>query len=335
MIKYLLLLSSFLISFNVAAQEEEATVAAVASNSKGSFDLYEAFKIRHGSIEIEELIGILTKTTKTDRDKAEAIYHWITHNIAYNIKLYDEFRSGNRDKRKGKRIRKSEMEEHNAKKIKHTLKKREGICEDYALLFKSLCDAAGLKSKIVKGYIRIDPKKLRSTGEKHVWNLVKIDGQWEAIDATYGAGYLDEYNDFVFDYDHNYFLSNKELFSLNHFPRDTQFQISDTLMVRNQYKNLPIIGRGFFEYEITNFEPLNVMQTVKLGEPFYFTFTSPKNISQFTIYKDKEEEYEVVKRLKEGDDYTVTVGTKNLKTGRILLFGDRQLIAAFRLVVKR
>ncbi len=327
MTRYLLLLFTILVSLPLIAQEE--------TDTNDDFDLYDASMIEDGYVDPEFLADLLTETTKTDRDKAEAIFHWITHNIEYNYKLYEDFRSGERDKRKGKRIRRSEMPEHNAKKVAQTLKHRNGICEDYALLFQTLCEAADLEAQVVKGYIRIDPAKLRSTGEKHVWNLVKIDGKWEAIDATYGAGYLDQYNDFVFDYDDNYFLAEKTLFSINHLPRDTSHHLLDTVMTRTQFKSLPIIGRGYFDFEVTEFDPFNVMQEVKMGEEFVIYFNSPKRISQFTIYKDKEEENQIVKRLKEGDHYTITIDSNNMKTGRIMLFGDGQLIAAFRLMVKR
>ncbi len=332
MTKSFFLLLSLLFSINLISQEINFKDD---KSSEEDLGLYDEDAIEDGYIDPESLADVLTERAENDLDKAEAIFHWITHNIVYNYKLYEEFRSGDRDKIKGKRIRKSEMPEHNADKVKRSLKKRNGICEDYALLFKSLCDVAGLESEVIKGYIRIDPTKLRSSGEKHVWNVIKIDGKWENIDATYGAGYLDDYNDYVFDYDDNYFLADKVPFSINHFPRDTSYQLIDTIMVRNQFKTLPIIGRGFFEFEIENFEPLSVIQEVKQGEDLFISFTSKKKISQFTIYKDKEEEYQVVKRLKEGDDYSVTIDSKDLRTGRIMLFGDRQLIAAYRVVVKR
>jgi len=333
MTKSLSLLLLLFLSLNLFAQDKESTVAAIAVSDDNTF--YDASAIDGGSIDVDELAEILTESAETDRDKAEAIYYWVTHNIAYNIKMYEDFRTGERDKKKGKRIRKSEMEEHNADKVEKAIKNREGICEDYALIVNSLCASVGLESKKVKGYIRIDPSKLRSTGEKHVWNLVKIDGEWLPVDATYGAGYLDKYNDFVFDYDRNYFLSDKESFSMNHFPRDTAFMLTDTIMFKKQFKSLPILGRGFFEFDISDYQPLQVMQEVVKGEEVVVTFKSPKNIKQFTVYKDKQDEYEFVKRIKKGDEYTVVIHTKNMKTGKIMLMGDKQLIAAYRLVVRR
>jgi transglutaminase/protease-like cytokinesis protein 3 len=333
MTKYFSLLLALLFSFSITAQETESTVSAIVEVDND--ELYDASQIGSGSIDVDELAEILTESAETDQQKAEAIYHWVTHNIAYNIKLYEDFRLGERDKKKGKRIRKSAMEEHNAGKVKKAIRNRAGICEDYALIVNSLCQEAGLETKVVKGYIRIDPSKLRSTGEKHVWNLVKIDGEWKAIDATYGAGYLDQYNDFVFDYDPNYFLSSKEPFSLNHLPRDTALMLTDTIMTRRQFKNFPIIGRGFFAFDISNYQPLQVMQEVVKGEEVIVTFTSPKKIGQFTVYKDKQDEYEIVKRMKKGDEYTIVIHTKNMNTGKVMLFGDRQLIAAYRLKVNK
>jgi transglutaminase/protease-like cytokinesis protein 3 len=334
MTKYLPILLALLFSFPLLAQEEESTVSAVAMPDKNEAP-YDKEAIGNGFIEPEALAEILTANAKTDREKAEAIYHWVTHHIAYDLKQYEEFRAGDRDKKGGNRIPKKEMEEHDAKKVKRALQSRSGICEDYALIVNSLCVAAGLESKVVDGYIRIDPEKIRSTGEKHVWNLVKIEGEWQPLDATYGAGYINQYNEFKFDYDPNYFLSPKEAFSFNHLPKDSTFMLTDTIMLRDQFKNFPIIGRGFFDFSISNYAPMQVMQEVTQGEELLVTFTSPKKIGQFTIYKEKADEYEFVKKVKDGDNYTVHIHTKDLKTGRIMLFGDKQLIAAYRLVVKK
>jgi len=332
MTKYFKILLALLLSFNLQAQETESTVSAIAMTGD---ELYDASAISDGKIDIEDLAEVLFESAETDQEKAEAIYHWVTHNIEYDLKQYEDFRSGDRDKKGGKRIRRKEMPEHNAKKVVKALRNRAGICEDYSLIVQSLCEEADLESKLVKGYIRIDPSKLRSTGEKHMWNLVKINDEWLPIDATYGAGYIDKNNDFVFNYDKNYFLANKEQFSLNHLPRDTAFMLTDTIMMRNQFKSFPIFGRGFFEFDISDYQPMEVIQEVVKGDEVIVTFTSPKKINQFTVYKDKQDEFEVVKRIKKDDEYKIVIHTKNMKTGKIMLFGDRQLIAAYRLVVRR
>ncbi|MFK7806244.1 MAG: transglutaminase domain-containing protein [Saprospiraceae bacterium] len=323
-----------LLCVNLCAQEKESTVAAVAMTSEDSAP-YDVSAIPEGKLDIETLAEVLTADAETDREKAEAIYHWVANNIAYDVKLYEDFRSGERDKKGSKRIRKKDMPEHNAKKVKKTLRNKIGICEDYALVIKSLCDEAGLESKLVKGYIRIDPAKLRSTGEKHVWNLVKIDDEWLPIDATYAAGYLDKYNEFVFDYDENYFLADKKRFSINHLPRDTSHMLTDTIMLRSQFKNFPVIGLGYFDYKIDNFEPILATHELKKGDDFKVTFTSPRNIKQFTLYREKEDRTDMVKRIKKGDTYELVVSNRDVKTGRVILYGDKQLIAAYRLVIRR
>jgi len=51
-----------------------------------------------------------------------------------------------------------------------------GVCDSYAAAFKILLNAAGLECIVVPGL---------AGGEGHVWNQVKIDGQWYHIDVTW------------------------------------------------------------------------------------------------------------------------------------------------------
>ncbi|GFN29896.1 transglutaminase domain-containing protein [Paenibacillus xylaniclasticus] len=50
------------------------------------------------------------------------------------------------------------------------------VCQGYALLLQHMLTKAGLESRIVEGTV--------STGD-HAWNLVKLDGRWYHLDATW------------------------------------------------------------------------------------------------------------------------------------------------------
>ena len=53
------------------------------------------------------------------------------------------------------------------------------VCQGYAMMFKYLCDQAGLQSVIVTG---------ATSDANHAWNMVCLDGVWSAVDCTYGDG---------------------------------------------------------------------------------------------------------------------------------------------------
>ncbi len=51
-----------------------------------------------------------------------------------------------------------------------------GVCGNYADLYQLLCDAAGLECRTETGL---------ESGEPHAWNLVRVDGTWYHVDATW------------------------------------------------------------------------------------------------------------------------------------------------------
>ena len=53
--------------------------------------------------------------------------------------------------------------------------KKSGVCESYAKAFQYLCGVNGIDSVILTGY----------GGEPHAWNLVRVDGKWYGVDATW------------------------------------------------------------------------------------------------------------------------------------------------------
>lgn len=55
-----------------------------------------------------------------------------------------------------------------------------GVCADYTDLYQLLCDITGLECKT-----EIDREY---EGEGHAWNVVKVDGTWYHVDATWGDG---------------------------------------------------------------------------------------------------------------------------------------------------
>lgn len=51
-----------------------------------------------------------------------------------------------------------------------------GVCEGYTHAYRLLLDMAGIENRYVAG---------KADGERHSWNLVKLEGQWVHVDCTY------------------------------------------------------------------------------------------------------------------------------------------------------
>lgn len=80
-----------------------------------------------------------------------------------------------------------------------------GVCEAYSRAYKYILDDLGIENILVTG------TAVNSTGvsEEHMWNYVKVNGKWYAVDVTWddpivvGGGTLSE------ETKHKYFLVRK------------------------------------------------------------------------------------------------------------------------------
>lgn len=107
-----------------------------------------------------ELIKYLELTGKTDYERLTAIYSWICEKVKYdNGNLNDE-----------------------AYTLKYTayaaLVNKTAVCQGYAVLLYRLALMAGIETRVVTG---------TANGGGHAWNIVKLDGKWYHVDATWDA----------------------------------------------------------------------------------------------------------------------------------------------------
>jgi transglutaminase/protease-like cytokinesis protein 3 len=179
---------------------------------------------------LEKLTAYLIAPAKNEREKARAIYRWITNNIAYDdASLFSGTTTDNR--------------------VGTVLQTHRAVCDGYAGLFKDLAQLAGLEVAIISGYSKgysyvIDD----ADAINHAWNAVKIEGQWQLFDATWGAGYLDDKQKrFVRQFQDHYFLTPPEQLIYDHFPKQTKWQLLTSPISKSQYDRLVYLRPAFFK----------------------------------------------------------------------------------------
>lgn len=131
-----------------------------------------ADKISGSKTKYPEIAAMYLASDYTDEgSKVVAISYWITKNIAYDYKSFEERRNFS----------------YNSDEV---LKRRKALCGEYAQLFKEMCQSVGLKAEVVGGYTRGMDFLANDTlfRSEHAWNVVRIDGQWQLIDLTWAAG---------------------------------------------------------------------------------------------------------------------------------------------------
>lgn len=117
--------------------------------------------------EMDEAVAALLEELdlweKSDYEKVLGIYDYMTANITYD---YDNL-------------------EDSAYKLKYTayaaLMNKTAVCQGYASLFYRLALALGVDCRIVAGV---------GNGGRHAWNIVKLDGKYYNLDATWDASWV-------------------------------------------------------------------------------------------------------------------------------------------------
>ncbi len=171
---------------------------------------------------VAQLATDLTKGLSTEKEKARAIYVWLTEHISYDVRTaFDE------DAETAAVVAKQ--------KSRVVLKSKKAICEGYANLFCDLCAAAGIKAFRAVGPVKNLHGRIPRSG--HAWNLVRADGQWGLVDATWGAGSVDdEAQEFARQFNPDFFFVAPEVMIKNHLPTDPLFQLSTQPINLQQFK---------------------------------------------------------------------------------------------------
>ncbi len=179
---------------------------------------------------VPSLAAYLIKPAKNDREKARAIFRWITENIDYNVDVFFNKGTG-------------------ATNSEDVLKSRRSICYGYSDLFLSLAGEMGLQAVRISGYGKgygYQPGRNFTGPANHAWNAVKINGSWYLMDSTWGAGYVSGEGKYVRRFDDHYFMTPPSQFIYSHFPEDAQWQLLDKPVSKQEYENLVYLQPDFF-----------------------------------------------------------------------------------------
>lgn len=95
----------------------------------------------------------------SDYEKIKALHDWIIDNVEYDIS----------------------MKQTHKYNIYGALTERKVVCEGYAKLFKYILDDIGIECVLASG----TAVNSEGNSERHMWNYVKLEGKWYAVDCTW------------------------------------------------------------------------------------------------------------------------------------------------------
>lgn len=172
----------------------------------------------------------LAKTARNDREKAAAIYYWLTRYLAYD-------RDVNRD---GYRADQSPQA---------VIERGKAVCEGYVRLFKTLGDEMGLRVEIVVGLAKRYPDTTSTDSrlyEQHAWNAVFFEGNWNLFDATWGASDAPIQQLTITERQEYYFRTPPERLAYSHRPHEPSWQLGAPRLSQQAFLELPHLWPPFF-----------------------------------------------------------------------------------------
>ena len=221
----------------------------------------QAASINYSGNSVEELAKILTPFATTETEKARLIYAWITQHISYDVQ---SFLKGNLD---GLDLSPSGV-----------LKSRLTICSGYANLYQSLAKAMGLNAVIIEGYGKGPSYGVGTDKDvNHAWNGVKVEGTWYLVDATWGAGAIDN-QQFKANFNPYYFGTEPKEFIYSHFPAESQWQLLPTVYTRAEFDNFPDVSARYFRDGLQLLSHTNNSKISANGR-LEIRLTAPENIA--------------------------------------------------------
>ena len=119
------------------------------------------------------LARALTEGKTTEKEKFDALFAWVVNNIGYDYRLYYSGKGNPANN-----------------PLERVLRRRKGVCTDYARLMDALCAEVGIDNRTVDGYTKDLLFDINDTlyFDNHAWNAVKLNGLWYLYDITWSSG---------------------------------------------------------------------------------------------------------------------------------------------------
>ncbi|MDT0558527.1 transglutaminase domain-containing protein [Ichthyenterobacterium sp. W332] len=231
---------------------------------------------------LPELTYKLTSQLSTDVERFRAIYKWVCLNIANDYGLYY------RNKRKRYRYKNDSLKlnawnsRFKKRLFKKLLKDKKTICTGYAYLVRELSKLANLECQIIHGFGKTSTIEINEDDSpNHSWNAIKLNNTWYLCDPTWSSGIPNlETGAFTFYYNDGYFLANPELFSVNHFPEEQKWQLTDSTLTFKSFLESPILYGNTYRY-LKNINTPKVMHhIIKEEQSIMFKYTLRKLVNK-------------------------------------------------------
>lgn len=295
-------ISSILVLFVAAglfAGNMESKVRNVPKNiSVGAF--------KNPKENLGKLVENLISESSDESEKVKILHDWICDNIEYDTDLYFSGKNSKQD-------------------YVSVLKKKKAVCSGYSALMNEMCRIAGIECVSIKGYSK-GFGYTGSLGNKtdHEWNAVKIGHNWELVDVTWDAGFV-EYKTWIKSYSTEWFFLEPKYFIYSHLPEQSEFQYLKNPRTKAEFVKEPYVAGKFFRDGFSFGENAPDYKTEISGET-EFDFNSKNKYSIIAQVLDEKSGNQIKNGAwvnRTNSKFTIKVDVPSKDTCRVLVFAKK------------
>jgi len=229
------------------------------------------------------LAGQLASLGKTDREKVRAIFRWITEHIDYNVRIYNRNKTSPGLFYEVPDDSLAPLPSLNERIAAKVLYKKIAFCDGYSRLFKTLCDYAGIRCELVSGYARTNTNRSGRFGVNHTWNAVYLDSAWHLLDVTWASGFISYSNEYVKQYNDDYFLTPPGQFIQDHYPEDISWTLMPQPPSYREFNQSPFRLGGYIRSGITYYYPAKGIIETTVGDSIRVELKANKEVKNFSV----------------------------------------------------
>lgn len=217
--------------------------------------------------------------------KIRAIYAWVTTNIKYDTDS----------------IHQVILDEDREEKVTFALRRKKGVCENFAAIFNDICLKSRIPSYVIEGYTKQNGSIDRAP---HAWCVAFINNKWSLYDPTWDAGFINN-TGYTSHTGTRYFQASPEDFIQTHMPFDPLFQFLNYPVTYKEFLNGNTVNshRTYFNFNdsLLSYEKMDSLtrylsalaRIKKNGVPVAKTDIKMKqiNLEIELIYQDRDMAY--------------------------------------------
>jgi hypothetical protein len=185
---------------------------------------------------IESVALYIAASEKDPFQRVKAMHDWIAENIAYDFATLTHSQTA-----------------------EDVFTRRTAVCAGYARLLVEMGKITGDEVVYLVGVSRDLSGEVGGIG--HAWNAVKIQEEWYLVDVTWNAGHLQN-NVFVKAYGTDYLFTPPDVFHVDHFPDEPEWQLLENPISRGDWMRRPMLKPGFYAHGLKLEEPVRSQSSV-------------------------------------------------------------------------